>query len=98
MKSKAYSRPSVRSKYEQLQKEERRLDEIYTARQRAIAGEGGVDPRRRIEFAEGGMVQEDPRAMANLPETPIHTEFPRVNPFYNTGEFNPPFFMQDYEV
>jgi hypothetical protein len=94
---KAYTRPEAMAKNTQLNKEERRLDEMYQHRMREIAGGGGVDPRRRIEFAEGGMVQEDPRAMANLPRQAIHMEYPK-NPFFDTGAFNPPFFNMDYEV
>jgi len=36
-----------------------------------------IDPRRRQEVAEGGMLSEDHRAMANLPERAIHMEYPR---------------------
>lgn len=46
----------------------------------------GVDPRRRREVAEGGMVREDHNAMANLPRQAIHCEYPdrfgfRQNPY-----------------
>lgn len=37
---------------------------------------GGIDPRRRQEMADGGMIKEDPRAMANLSNKAIHTEYP----------------------
>lgn len=43
----------------------------------------GVDPRRKIELAEGGMVREDRNAMANLPRQAIHCEYPQA-PFYNS--------------
>lgn len=43
----------------------------------------GVDPRRRIEIAEGGMIQEDNRAMANLSGEFIHKEYPRFS-FFST--------------
>jgi hypothetical protein len=95
-KSHAYTRPEARSKYEQLEKEERRLDELYAHRMNMIAGGGGVDPRRRKEFADGGMVQEDPRAMANCPTEPIHRELPK-NPFYETGPLDPATSLCDYE-
>lgn len=36
----------------------------------------GIDPRRRQEVADAGMIQEDPRAVANLPYEPIHEEYP----------------------
>jgi hypothetical protein len=36
------------------------------------------DPRRRQELADGGMVREDERAMANLPRQAVHHEYPRL--------------------
>lgn len=41
------------------------------------------DPRRRQELADGGMVREDERAMANLPRQAIHHEYPRLG-YYST--------------
>ena len=43
----------------------------------------GIDPRRRQEVADSGMVQEDPNAIANLSGTPIHREYTRFG-FYST--------------
>lgn len=43
----------------------------------------GIDPRRRQEFADGGMVKEDDNAMANLPTEAVHTTYPKA-PFYST--------------
>jgi hypothetical protein len=43
----------------------------------------GLDPRRRTEMADGGMVKEDPRAMANLSPEFIHREYPRSG-FYSS--------------
>lgn len=43
----------------------------------------GLDPRRRTEMAEGGMVKEDKNAMANLSNTPVHMEYPRAG-FYTS--------------
>jgi len=43
----------------------------------------GLDPRRKIEIAEGGMIREDQQAMANLPRQAIHCEYPQA-PFYST--------------
>jgi hypothetical protein len=34
-----------------------------------------VDPRRKQELADGRMIQEDHKAMANLSETAIYHEF-----------------------
>lgn len=43
----------------------------------------GIDPRRRQEMADGGIVREDQRAMANLPARAIHHQYPKL-PFYST--------------
>lgn len=42
-----------------------------------------VDPRRRQELADGGMVREDRRAIANLPERASHYEYPRLGYYSN---------------
>jgi hypothetical protein len=44
---------------------------------------GGVDPRRRQEISDGGMIEEDQRAMANMPQEPLHHEYPSAG-FYTT--------------
>jgi hypothetical protein len=44
---------------------------------------GGIDPRRRQEVSDGGMIEEDTRAMANLPVEPKHHEYPSAG-FYTT--------------
>lgn len=76
---KAMSRPGSEQEYGTMGKYERRMDELAHQRAQQVSDYfwAGVDPRRRIEKAEGGMVQEDPRAMANLSERAIHTEYPR---------------------
>jgi hypothetical protein len=43
----------------------------------------GIDPRRRREVADSGMVQEDPNAIANLPTRAIHHEYSRFG-FYSS--------------
>lgn len=43
----------------------------------------GLDPRRRQEAADAGMVREDDRAMSNLSNEFIHREYPRF-PFYSS--------------
>lgn len=45
-------------------------------RMAAAAFMAEVDPRRRGELADGGMVREDRVAMANLPRQAIHCEYP----------------------
>lgn len=49
---------------------------------------GGIDPRRRQEKADGGMVYEDNKAPANLSAKPLVRQYPRAG-FYS----NP--FIQD---
>lgn len=44
---------------------------------------GGIDPRRKSEIADAGMVEEDSRAMANLSPTPIHRQYPRAGYYSN---------------
>jgi hypothetical protein len=63
-------------------------NEYHLERTRNQASEyyAGVDPRRRREVADGGMVREDQNAMANLPRQAIHCEYPdrfafRQNPY-----------------
>lgn len=46
-----------------------------------------VDPRRRPEFADSQMIQEDHRAVANLPEQVINREF-------RPGKFQPNYWME----
>lgn len=81
----AIQRPTSRSEYDEMERYERRLDELAYHRAQSVADSfwRGVDPRRRVEKADGGMVQEDPRAMANLSERAIHQEYPerRINSF-----------------
>ena len=43
----------------------------------------GLDPRRRQEAADGGMVKEDKAAIANLSEKPVHREYPPAGYYAN---------------
>lgn len=45
----------------------------------------GIDPRRAQEMADGGVVQEDSNAIANLSEQFIHAEYPQVG--YRTNKY-----------
>lgn len=47
-----------------------RVEEMYSSFY------AGLDPRRRQEAADGGMVKEDTKAMANLSNKPVHREYP----------------------
>ncbi len=53
------------------------------ARQIGAVYGGGLDPRRRQEVADGGLIREDPNAIANLPTMAQHHEFPQDG-YYGT--------------
>jgi len=44
---------------------------------------GGIDPRRRQENADSGMIRPDMNAMANCPRQAIHHEWPIVSYYQN---------------
>lgn len=44
---------------------------------------GGIDPRRRQEMADSGMIRTDFNAMANCPTQAIHHEWPLVSYYQN---------------
>lgn len=46
-----------------------------------------VDPRRRPEYADSQMIQEDHRAIANLPEREINRQF-------TPGKYQPHYWME----
>lgn len=50
---------------------------------------GGIDPRRRTEMADGGMVKEDRQAMSNLPTKGYQRQYPSTgyysNPYIQTS-------------
>ena len=54
-----------------------RVEEVYSYLY------AGLDPRRRVEMAEGGMIKEDKKAMANLPLEARHHEYLRAG-YYST--------------
>lgn len=81
----AIRRRKVRETYDQMyrneqERDQRALDRVIDARNEFFAG---IDPRRRQEVADAGMVQEDHRAIANLSPIPIHREFPKAG-YYST--------------
>jgi hypothetical protein len=45
----------------------------------------GIDPRRKVEMADAGMIEEDQGAMSNLPKEGYQRTYPRTgfsfNPF-----------------
>lgn len=54
-----------------------RVEEMYSSFY------AGIDPRRRQEVADGGMVKEDRGAMANLSNKPVHREYPPAGYYSN---------------
>ncbi len=69
----------IREEYKNMYDNEQRRNERAFARVRNMENEfyAGVDPRRRQEMADGGMVREDHVAMSNLPRQAIHCEYPQ---------------------
>lgn len=43
----------------------------------------GLDPRRKREVADAGMVSEDRNAMSNLSSKPVHKQYPAAG-YYTT--------------
>lgn len=43
----------------------------------------GIDPRRKVEMADGAMVKEDRTAMANCSPTGYQKEYPRAGYYTN---------------
>lgn len=90
----------ARSRKEQLVMQDKvhldadRRNELINQRLRDIGFMfyAGTDYRRRQEIADGNMIQEDQKAMANLPERARHYEYPKAGYFCN------PFFDDSNEV
>jgi hypothetical protein len=82
----------LREDYAYLNKEEARANEraFHRLRQMHNSFYDAIDPRRRVEYAEGGMVAEDHKAMANLSETPIHREYTK---YPRTAYYENPYFI-----
>jgi hypothetical protein len=45
---------------------------------------GGIDPRRKGEMADAGMIHEDQTAMANLPKEGYQNQYPRAG-YYSSN-------------
>ncbi len=72
-------RNETRNVYEEMYNIQQRNDQRAFERLKNMENEfyAGVDPRRRQEMADGGMVREDHVAMSNLPRQAIHCEYPQ---------------------
>lgn len=82
------SRNENKDRYNALCEMGRIYNEMHIQRMRDVDFQyyGGLDPLRKREVADGGMVREDNNAMANLPRQAIHCEYPdrfafRQSPF-----------------
>ncbi len=45
----------------------------------------GMDPRRRQEMEDAGMIHEDHRAIANMPQEVMIKPYPRTGPYLPEG-------------
>lgn len=45
----------------------------------------GMEPRRRQEMEDAGMIHEDHRAIANLPQNVMIKEYPKAGPYMPEG-------------
>jgi hypothetical protein len=81
----ALRRHEVRAIYDLVYRDEQERDQRSFERVRDINGEfyAGLDPRRRQEIADGGMIREDQNQMANCPRMAMHHEYPQT-PYYKT--------------
>lgn len=81
----AIRRHESRERYAEMYNLSEKRDQRAFARTTDMENEfyAGIDPRRRQELADGGIVQEDMNAMANLPRQAIHHEYPQAG-YYST--------------
>jgi hypothetical protein len=81
----AIRRHEMRDEYIEMYDQEQRRNQRAYARTRNPENEfyAGIDPRRKKEIADGGMIREDHMSMANLPRKAIHCEYPHF-PYYAT--------------
>ena len=81
----AIRRPEQEERYQGMNVKQVGRDNLAYEQIKAMSSEfyQGVDPRRRKEMADAGMIEEDHRAMANLSPDFIHTEYPRFS-FFST--------------
>jgi hypothetical protein len=81
---KALSRKQSRETDKDMQSMERAQSQDKLLRVRDMRSKffGGIDPRRKWEVADAGMVQEDQSAMSNLSMDFVHTEYPTFS-FYS---------------
>jgi len=81
----AITRGEARGVYDKMNRLHQQRDQRAFQSIREMENEfyAGVDPRRRQELADAGMVREDHSQMANLPRQAIHHEYPQAG-YYST--------------
>jgi len=62
-------------------KKARRGDEPRSEEMRGREYYAGMEPRRRQELEDAGMIHEDHRAIANLPQNVMIKEYPKPGPY-----------------
>lgn len=79
-KVKTRSRNNVRSEYRAFAEKNQMRSQMMEDAAGSVYDSfyAGIDPRRRIEMADGGMIEEDQSAMANLPTKGFQRQFPRA--------------------
>lgn len=84
-KSHAKSRQEAMRVYENMEMKEEGRNNYNYAQTSELYSKfyAGLDPRRRTEMADAGMVKEDDNAMANLSPAVIHREYPRSGYYSN---------------
>lgn len=79
--AKAITRKEAQHQYEDAFRDELRREDAKLAR---LAYPTDImDPRRRQEMADGGIIREDNRAFSNLPTQAINHEYPSLG-YYST--------------
>lgn len=80
-------RKEIQNIYKEMHDLVRERDGRSMARVRSMENEfyAGIDPRRRQEIADGGMIEEDNKAMANLSPKARHYEYPKAG--YYTSQY-----------
>lgn len=80
----ALTRAEARGVYDRMYRLEQRRDQRSFQSVREMENEfyAGIDPRRRQELADAGMIREDDRQMANLPRQAIHHEYPQAGYYF----------------
>jgi hypothetical protein len=80
----AINRNEARGVYDKMNRLQQERDQRSFQSIREMENEfyAGVDPRRRQELADAGMIREDANAMANLPRQAIHHEYPQAGYYF----------------